>query len=117
MKFKDQNDAKSFLVERIVNQAEYEGTNLSQPEQYMLAWSESDPSFVQNEKLNEQFEEEITQKEYEDKIQGLIKRVYQRDVSSSPDAKGIYRDAYQILSKGDHYILVMLRNAACDLGS
>ena len=111
MKFKDQRDAKSFFVERVVNQAEYEGTNLSKAERYMLAWSESDPSFVQNEKLNEQFEKEITQKEYEEKIQGLIKRIYQRDVSSSPDAKDMYRDAYKILSKGDHYILVMVRAA------
>lgn len=111
MKFKDQRDSKSFLIERIANQAEYEGTNLSEVERYMLAWSESDPSFVQNEKLNEQFEKEITQKEYEEKIQGLIKRVYQRDFNSSPDAKDIYRDAYKILNKGDQYILVMIRAA------
>jgi len=111
MKFKGQRDAKSFFIERIVNQAEYEGTNLSEAERYMLAWSESDPSFVQNEKLNEQFEKEITQKEYEEKIQGLIKRVYQRDFNSSPDAKDIYHDAYKILNKGDQYILVMIRAA------
>lgn len=111
MKFKDQSEAKSFFVERIITQAEYEGTNVSEAERYMLAWSESDPSFVQKEKLNDQFEKEITQKGYEEKIQGLIKRVYQRDVGSSPSAKDTYRDAYNMLSKGDHYILVMLRAA------
>jgi hypothetical protein len=111
MKFKDQTEAKSFFVERIVNQAEYEGANLSEAERYMSAWSESDPSFVQKEKLNEQFEKEITQKEYEEKIQGLIKRVYRRDINSSPDAKEKYRDAYKILNKSDYYILVMIRAA------
>ncbi len=111
MKFRGQSDAKSFFMERIMNQAEYEGTNLSKAQRYMLAWSESDPSFVQNGKLNEEFEKEITEKEYEEKVQGLIKRVYERDVNLSPEAKDTYRDAYKTLSKGDHYILVMLRAA------
>ena len=111
MKFTDQSEAKSFFVNKILNQAEYEGVNLSAAERYMLTWSESDPSFVQNPKLNEKFEREITSKEYEEKIQGLIKRAYQRDVNSSPDIKDSYRDAYKILSKGDHYILIMIRVA------
>jgi len=111
MKFTDQREAKSFFINKILNQAEYEGVNLSAAERYMLQWSESDPFFVQNTKLNEQFEQEIALKEYEEKIQALIKRAYQRDVNSSPDAKDSYCDAYKILSKGDHYILVMIRGA------
>jgi len=77
----------------------------------MLGWSESDPSFVQNTKLNDQFEQQITQEEYEQKIQGLIKRAYKRDSDSSVDTKDTYRDAYKVLNKGDHYILVMIRGA------
>ena len=101
MKFTDQREAKSFFINKILKQGEYEGVNLSAAERYMLQWSESDPSFVQNTKLNEQFEQEIALKGYEEKIQALIKRAYQRDLNSSPDAKDSYRDAYKILSKGD----------------
>jgi hypothetical protein len=111
MKFTDQREAKSFFINKILNQAEYEGVNLSAAGRYMLQWSESDPFFVQNTKLNEQFEQEIALKGYEEKIQALIKCAYQRDVNLSPDAKDSYRDAYKILSKGDHYILVMIRGA------
>jgi len=111
MKFIDQGKVKSFFINKIINQAEYEGVNLSAAERYMLQWSESDPSFVQDTKLNEQFGREITPKEYEEKIRALIKRAYKRDLNSFPDAKDSYRDAYKILRKGDHYILVMIRGA------
>jgi len=48
----------------------------------MLAWSESDPSFIIDNELNEQFEKEITQAEFEKKIQALIKQAYEKDIKT-----------------------------------
>ena len=69
MIFPDQGSAKSLFIRKVLEQAEYEGVAISAAQQYMLAWSESDPSFKQDSKLNSQFEQEISQGEYEKKIQ------------------------------------------------
>ena len=80
MTFTDQGDAKSFFIRKILEQAESEGVILSKAQQSMLAWSESDPCFKQDPKLNRQFEKEISQDEYEKKVQGLLKRGYKRNI-------------------------------------
>jgi len=111
MIFPDQGSAKSLFIRKVLEQAEYEGVAISAAQQYMLAWSESDPSFKQDSKLNSQFEQEIAQGEYEKKIQGLLKRAYKRDIQRDSSEKSTYREAYRVLSQGDHYILVMIQEA------
>ncbi|MBI5102432.1 MAG: hypothetical protein HZC48_00645 [Nitrospirae bacterium] len=111
MGYLSQAPAKQFFISKVVNQAEQEGVNLSKAEKYMLAWSESDPSFVIDNDLNEQFEKEITQEEFEKKIQALIKQAYETDISKDKDMKETYRTAYKALKQGDHFILIMI-NAA-----
>jgi len=61
MPFDSESTAKAFFVDRIIQQAEREGVPLSEAQRYMLSWSETDPAFVQNMELNEQFETEISQ--------------------------------------------------------
>lgn len=61
MPFDRESTAKAFFVDRIIQQAEREGVPLSEAQRYMLSWSETDPAFVQNMELNEQFETEISQ--------------------------------------------------------
>ena len=77
----------------------------------MLAWAESDPSFVIDNDLNEQFEKEITQEEFEKKIQALIKQAYETDISKDKDMKETYRTAYKALKQGDHFMLIMINDA------
>jgi hypothetical protein len=77
----------------------------------MLAWSESDPTFVQTPVLDETFEQETTTEEYEKKIVALFKDAYRTTVASTPDGKETIRAAYKTLAYGDHYILIMLREA------
>ena len=111
MRHFDQIRAKRYFIDAIISQAKQDGIPLSEAERYNLAWSESDPSFVQDADMNQKLEQETTMQEYEKKIEDIIKRAYKNVVASSPDGKQTFREAYSVLNKGDHYILVMLRAA------
>jgi len=108
MTFERQADAKRFLIERVLEQAEMEGVSLSKAERHMLSWSESDPDFKPDWNLASSLEEEMGDGEFENKVTGLIRRAFERDVATHRDARYLYREARAKLSEGDHYILVML---------
>jgi hypothetical protein len=109
--FADQCSAKAFFIERLTSQAEKEGIRLSEAERYMLAWSESDPTFAQNPALTRQFENETTDKIFEEKVISLLKRVFDDDLRRDGASKETYQDAYRVLNQGDHYLLVMIKSA------
>jgi hypothetical protein len=77
----------------------------------MLRFSESDPDFQVDPDDVMRLEAEISDTVYERKVSGLIKRSFARDIKADPGARVIYREAYAELSKGDHYLLIMLRQA------
>ncbi len=106
-----ESTAKAFFVDKVIQQAEREGVPLSKAQRYMLSWSETDASFVMDMGLNDQFEAEITQPDYEKKIQGLIERMYKKDIETNKDLKATYKEAYKTLKQGDHFILIMIGNA------
>ncbi len=107
--FTSQAQAKRFFVDKIAQQATREGHPLSENERWMLSFSESDPEFVVDATRVRALEAEISDAEYERKVAGLADRAYEGDVASDPDALASYKEAFGILSRGDHYILVMLR--------
>ncbi|MBI5204161.1 MAG: hypothetical protein HZA11_04505 [Nitrospirae bacterium] len=111
MPIDSESTAKAFFVDRIIQQAEREGMPLSKAQRYMLSWAETDPSFVVDMELSEQCEVEIPQPDYEKKIQGLIERMYKRDIETNKDMKETYKEAYKTLKKGDHFILIMIGDA------
>jgi hypothetical protein len=106
-----EREAKRFFVERILAQARAEDLRLSQVEQQMLRWSESDPDFKPDPALVDQLAAELSDHEYEDKITGLLERSYRQDVAASDGARGTYRQAYAVLEQRDHYLLVMIKRA------
>ncbi len=75
----------------------------------MLSWSESDPT--QDPALTAAFEGETNDTEFEGKVVPLIRKAYARDLKLQPTARVRWRDAYAALNEGDHYLLVMLRDA------
>ena len=107
--FTSQAQAKRFFVDKIAQQATREGHPLSENERWMLSFSESDPEFVVDAARVRALEAEISDAEYEKKVAGLADRAYEGDVASDPDAPASYKEAFRILGRGDHYILVMLR--------
>ena len=111
MSFATQAAAKRFFVARVLEQATADGVRLSEAEQRMLAWSESDPEFTPDPALPPALEAEMSDEAYEAKIAALIRAAYARDVARDPGAKTRYREAYATLAAGDHYILIMIRRA------
>lgn len=77
----------------------------------MLSFSESDPEFVVSPAPVEKLQAEISDEEYEAKIAGLIERAWKRDVESDSSARDAYREAFTVLNRGDHYLLVMSSTA------
>jgi hypothetical protein len=80
--FTSQGQAKRFFVEKVIAQAAAEGVPLSDAEQRMLGFSESDPEFVVTPGLVEKLQAEMSDEAYEAKIAGLIEGAWQRDVES-----------------------------------
>jgi hypothetical protein len=109
--FTSQGQAKRFFVDKIAAQALAEGTPLSDAEQHMLSFSESDPEFAVDPALVEKLEAEISDEEYEAKIAGLIERSWKREVETDGNAGNVYREAFTTLSQGDHYLLIMIERA------
>lgn len=100
--------AKQFLIQRVLEQAGQEGVSLSEPERYMLGFSEVNGPPPDRAKVG-QFDEQCDSDEYEAKIAGLIRRAHAADKRRGQDAS--WTDALKALSGEDHYILVMVGQA------
>lgn len=109
--FTSQSQAKAFFAEKIVAQARAENQPLTDAEEWMLRFSESDPEFESDPAREEQFEAETSEAEYEAKIARLLRRCYQRDVEADNAVRALYRNAYATLRQGDHYLLSMIERA------
>jgi hypothetical protein len=108
MPFATQREAKRFFIERIAAQAKREGAPLSSDEEWMLSFSESDPDFDGDYDRAGAFDASVPASEYEAKIAGLALRAYQADFAADRSAYAEYKEAFNVLSQGDHYILIML---------
>jgi len=73
--FHTQTEARRFFVDEIVRQAEIERIKLSDDECQMLLWSESAPDSVADPELADRLTEEISDADYESKIEGLHRAV------------------------------------------
>ena len=108
MRFTSESEAKRFVVQKVVAQAEREGVALSKAERHMLSWSEADPDFKPDLELASALDQEMSTEEYEAKVSRLIRLAYDREDKS---ARAQYRDAYSKLNEGDHYISWMIKRA------
>ena len=109
--FATETEARQFFVEKIVQQADREGVSLSQDERQMLLWSESAPDSVSDAALAERLAAEISDSAYESKIVGLLRSSFKGDTAVDPAAKEVWGAALSVLSRGDHYVVVMIREA------
>ena len=99
-------EAKDFLVQEISAEAQAEGTPLSDLERRMLYFTESDDAIEDPVALNEQFTAQYDTGEYEKKISLLMSHAYRRIKRESPEKLRLWNDAFRVLGKGDHYILL-----------
>ena len=105
------HEAKAYLIDQILIEADREKIHLSEVERKMLEFSEAESTPPNFEELNTEFEREYDSDEYEAKIAGLIRnRVAGLRAIHSPDADR-WDDAVATLAEEDHYLLVMIRMA------
>jgi hypothetical protein len=106
--FATESEARQFFVEKIVQQAQRDGVSLSEDERQMLLWSESAPDSVADPVLSERLAAVISDYDYEAKIAGLLERSFKGDTTADPGARDVWRTALSVLSRGDHYVLIMI---------
>jgi len=105
-RFASTQDAKEFLIGQIVLQAQCDGISLTEVERKMLYFSETDWTLPDIADVNDEFEREYDQDEYEKKIVSLI-----RNARKQANKDSSWSDALRLLRKGDHYLVVMLDGA------
>jgi len=106
--FHSAREAKEFLISRIVEEAKHENVAFSEVERKMLYFSETDWTLPDIMEINEQFDRECNQDEYEKKIARLIANATEHDSKESREQHEAWGDAIRLLKKEDHYILVMV---------
>src|SRR5712691_10329541 len=105
--------ARDFLVDQTVEQAELEGVPLADVEKRMMYFTESDPASCDNPiELNDEFEAQCETKEYETKISRLLHHSYKRLKEDNPERVRNWDQAIRTLRKGDHYLLVMVTQSS-----
>jgi hypothetical protein len=108
-RFADQREAKEFAINLIVAEADREGVLLSQIERKMLYFSETGWTIPGMAEAAQRFESEYNSRQYEKKIALLAKKLQRRLESEDPATLEAWSDALAKLSKGDHYLLVLVR--------
>ena len=101
-------EAKEFLISEIVAEAQRENAPLSEIERKMLYFSETDWTLPEIKSVNEIFEQNYDDNEYELKIAGLISRIVAENRGQGDEEKAAaWAAAITKLSEGDYYLLVM----------
>jgi hypothetical protein len=101
-------EAKEFLIDRIVAEAQRENVPLSETERRMLYFTETywmPWDFVE---VNEAFERDYDMPEYEAKIAAIIRSYLEQ---ANPTDLERWHEAVRVLSDEDHYLLVMVSEA------
>jgi len=109
--FHSGREAKEFLISQIVEEAQRENIPLSEVERKMLYFTESGWTLPDIMKVNEDFDREYDQDEYEHKIAKLVTKTDKRIRKGVRDDYDEWWAAIRFLEREDHYILVMIRLA------
>ncbi len=105
-------EAKDFLINQTAEQASLDAVPLSELEKRLMYFTESDDSCENPVALNAEFEAQYDAAEYEQKITRLMAHAYRRIKKEGPERLRLWNDAFRVLQKSDHYILVFWRQPA-----
>jgi hypothetical protein len=104
--FQTVREAKEYLIDRILSQADRDATPLSNVERKMLYFSESGWTLSDMMAISQEFDQVYNQDEYERKIGKIIRRIHdQPDTNQDEDH---WDKAVQRLREEDHYLLVLI---------
>jgi hypothetical protein len=115
-RFSNAREAKEFLISRIVAEAQRENVSLSEIERKMLYFSETAWTLPDIMEVNDEFDREYDQAEYEKKISRLIRNETKRLRKENPEDFASWASAARKLKKEDHYISVMIDHAGVPTG-
>ena len=105
-------EAKDFLVQQTAEQAALENVPLSDLEKRMMYFTETGECPENPITLNDAFEAEYDNDEYEAKVSKLMHHAYLRNKKENPESLRRWKEAMRELSKGDHYILVLCKDGS-----
>ncbi len=105
-RFASPREAKEFLIARIVSQAEHDGVPLSEVERKMLYFSETGWAPADMAAVNEEFERNYDQSEFEQKMAKVIRGI--RAPSQGGNDEGSWEEAVRTVRTEDHYLLVLI---------
>jgi hypothetical protein len=109
--FHSVQEAKEFIAASIADQAQRDGTPLSEIERKMLLFSEvgwAPPDIME---VNDEFDRQYDQNDYEKKISTIIKHLDRRLQKDSPAEYDDWKSAVQYLKPKDHYVNIMIQQA------
>lgn len=110
--FSTAREAKEFLIARIVAEAGRENIPLSEVERKMLYFSETGWTLPDIMEVNDEFDRQYNQNDYEKKIARLIHKDAVRLRKENPHEFATWNSAVRKLSKEDHYLSVMIERAS-----
>jgi len=101
-------EAKEYLVGRIIEEARRLDIPLSEIEMKMMYFSETAWTLPDIWEVNETFDREYDQSEYEDKIANLIRSLRAEARERNTKEYAEWESAVRVLRSDDHYLLVMI---------
>jgi hypothetical protein len=107
-RFKTIREAKDYLAARIGDEAEREGTPLTEVERKMLYFSETGWTLPDMKVVSAEFDRGYDQDAYERKITALASRVEARFEGQGQQERENWNRAIEKLSRGDHYLSILL---------
>lgn len=107
-RFQTAREAKEYLISRILEQADRDGTSLSDVERKMLYFSETGWTLPGMMSVSHEFDKNYDQDEYERKIGQIIRRVR----GGADGNRDEWNDAVRRLREEDHYLLVLIDGAS-----
>jgi hypothetical protein len=99
--------AKDFLVRQTAEQALLDRVPLSDREKRIMCFTEGENSSEEISKLDDEFEANFDSTAYEAKISKLLNHAYFRLKKGNPETARHWDECIRLLSKGDHYIVVL----------
>lgn len=106
-RFRTIREAKQYLAGVIADEAERDGTPLTEVERKMLFFAETGWTLPDMKEVSAEFDRNCDQDQYEQKIAAIITNVRTRFADKNPQEQMTWALALQKLSRGDHYLSVL----------
>jgi hypothetical protein len=108
-RFSTVREAKEYLIQRILAQADQDGVALSDVERKMLYFSESGWTLPDMKAVSQKFDQDYDQEPYESRIGQIIGHICDRPDSKRDEG---WDEAAIRLAEEDHYLSVLIDGAS-----